>query len=109
MLASVVSQPGVHTVDAILHRWIGAGHPEGDIKPIAVAAEEVFDDLPIGARVNIDPLPGFGLYATRASTITRKMAWTCSRSLASSRHRVSTNNRRAPAKFSVFGKPPSAR
>ena len=33
----MVSQHSVHTVDAILHRRIGARRPVGDIKPIAVA------------------------------------------------------------------------
>src|SRR6266851_212523 len=50
MLASMISQQGVDAVDSILHRRIGAEHPGDDLKPIAVAAEEVFDDLPIGAR-----------------------------------------------------------
>src|SRR5260370_8741690 len=61
MLASMISQQGIHTVDAILHRRIGAGYPEGDIKQVAVAGEEVFDDLPVGARGRGSALLGRGV------------------------------------------------
>ena len=50
MLAIMISQQSIDAVDSILHRWISAGHSEVDSKQIGVTAEEVYDDLPIGAR-----------------------------------------------------------
>ena len=50
MLTSMISQPGVHAVHAILDQGIRTRHMERDVKAIAIAAEERLNDLPIRAR-----------------------------------------------------------
>src|SRR5260370_18582764 len=47
MLSGMVSQQRVHTVDAILHRWIGARYTNVGVVAIGVAAEKLLYDLPV--------------------------------------------------------------
>jgi hypothetical protein len=49
-LAGMVAQQRIHQVNAIPHWGIGARNAEGGTEAIGVAAEKVFDNLPIGAR-----------------------------------------------------------
>jgi hypothetical protein len=49
MLAGMVSQHGIDTIDAILDWWIGAKHADAGVVTIRMTAEEVLQDLPVSA------------------------------------------------------------
>ena len=49
MLTRMIVQHGVHAVDSILHRWIGAGNSEVGTIAVLVTAKKIFHDLPVGA------------------------------------------------------------
>src|SRR5580704_3895055 len=58
ILAHLISELGVHAVDAILHRRVHAGHAKDNIESLSMPPKELLHNLPIGTGSRGSPLVG---------------------------------------------------